>query len=95
MTNYEMMFIIKSNGEGAAISGACDEVKKIVEANAKVTEVKEMGLKKLAYPIKKEVNGYYYLINFSAEKKVIAEINRKLSINENVLRHLIIKLEGE
>ena len=96
MTNYEMMFIIKAGNEGAAVAGASEEVKKIVESNkAKVSEFKDLGLKKLAYPIKKEVNGYYYLINFSANKDVIAEINRKLSINENVLRHLIIKLEGE
>ena len=93
MNKYEMMFIVKATNEGTQITGVAEDVKKTLTANkAKVTEFKELGLKKLAYPIKKEINGYYYLANFTAEPSVIAEINRKTSINENVLRHLVIKL---
>ena len=96
MTNYEMMFIVKSSNEGEKVKNVAEEVKKIVSAdNTKVTEFKEIGLKKLAYPIKKEINGYYYLIHFTALKNAIEEINRKMRINENVLRHLIIKLDEE
>ena len=96
MNKYEMMFIVKATNEGTAVTGTAEDVKKILTANnAKVSEFKEMGLKKLAYPIKKEINGYYYLTNFTAEPSVITEINRKISINENVLRHLVIKLDEE
>ena len=96
MNKYEMMFIVKATNEGAQVSGVAEDVKKTLTANnAKVSEFKELGLKKLAYPIKKEINGYYYLATFTAEANVIAEINRKTSINENVLRHLVIKLEEE
>ena len=56
---------------------------------------KEMGNKKLAYPIKKELNGYYYVINCNANKEAIAEFDRKARINENVIRHLIIRLDEE
>lgn len=96
MSNYEMMFIIKSNSEADNATKNAEEIKKIVSSNgAKVVDFKELGLKKLAYPIKKEINGYYFLMHFTSEKNAIAEINRKISINENVLRHLIIKLESE
>ena len=54
-----------------------------------------MGRKKLAYPIKKEISGYYYVMTVEADKESIHEFDRKVSINENVLRHLIIKVEGE
>ena len=57
--------------------------------------MKELGLKKLAYPIKKEINGYYYLLTFEAEKETIVELDRKTSINENVIRHLITRKEEE
>ena len=96
MNKYEMMFIVKATNEGAAVASVADEVKKTLTANnAKVSDFKEIGLKKLAYPIKKEINGYYYLATFTTEPSIIAEINRKTSINENVLRHLVIKLDEE
>ena len=96
MNKYEMMFIVKSQGEEKDVKSVVSSIEKVLkDNNAKVTESKELGLKKLAYPINKEINGYYYLINFDATKDVIAEINRKIRINENVLRHLIINKENE
>ena len=54
-----------------------------------------MGRKKLAYPINKEVSGFYYLMNVEATHEIIGEFDRKLRINENILRHLILKKESE
>ena len=96
MNNYEMMFIVKATNEGTVVAGTAEEIKKIAESNkAKVSNFRELGIKKLAYPIKKEINGYYYVMNFTADKETVAEIDRKTSINENVIRHLIIKQEEE
>lgn len=94
MTKYEMMFIVKSANEETKVKKIAEEIEKLAKENkAKVTEFKELGLKKLAYPIKKEINGYYYVMNFTAPVEAIKELNRKISINENILRHLIIKEE--
>lgn len=96
MNKYEMMFIVKSQGEEKDVKSVFTAVEKILKDNkAKISDSKDLGLKKLAYPIKKEINGYYGLINFEVEKEAIAEIKRKISINESVLRHLIIKKEEE
>jgi small subunit ribosomal protein S6 len=96
MNKYEMMFIVKATNEGTVVAGTADDVKKTAEINkAKVTDFKDLGVKKLAYPIKNEINGYYYVMNFEANKETVAEIDRKTSINENVIRHLIIKQEEE
>ena len=96
MNKYEMMFIVKSQGEEKNVKGVVTAVEKVLkDNNAKISESKDLGLKKLAYPIKKEINGYYELINFEVAKEAIAEIKRKISINESVLRHLIIKKEED
>ena len=54
-----------------------------------------MGERKLAYPIKKELNGYYYVLKVEASKEVISEFDRRSLIDESILRHLIIRLDEE
>ena len=96
MNKYEMMFIVKSQSEEKGVKDVVSAVEKILKDNkAKIIESKDLGLKKLAYPIKKEINGYYELINFEVAKDAISEIKRKISINESILRHLIVKNEEE
>lgn len=96
MNKYEMMFIVKATMEADAIKKTADNIKKIVTDNkGKVSEVKEMGERKLAYPIKNEINGYYFVIELEASKEAVKEIDRKTSIDEAVLRHIIIKLDEE
>ena len=96
MTKYEIMFIVKSTMEEDAIKKTSEDVQKLINIKpSKVIEFKETGRKKLAYPINKEVSGYYFVMTVEATHDTIKEFDRKVSINENVLRHLIIKLEGE
>ena len=96
MTNYEIMFIVKTTMESDKIKSTIDAMKKIItDGKGKIVETKDMGEKKLAYPIKKELTGYYYVFKVEASKEVIAEFDRRSSIDENILRHLIIKLDEE
>ena len=95
MNKYEIMFILKSNEE-EAIKNQVSELKAIItDMNGKIENEKEMGNRKLAYPIKKELNGYYYVINVEANNEAIQEFDRKSRISENVLRHMIIRLDEE
>ncbi len=96
MTNYEIMFIVKATLDENTINSIAKETQKLLTDNkAKVIEFKEMGRKKLAYEINKEVSGFYFLMEVSASKDAIQEFDRKLRINENILRHLILKKESE
>jgi len=96
MTKYEIMFIVKATMEEDKIKAVSDELQKLINKKpSKVIEFKEMGRKKLAYPINKEVSGYYYVMTVEADNETIKEFDRKVLINENVIRHLIIKVEGE
>lgn len=96
MTKYEIMFIVKATISEDEQKKYVEEVQKLVKDNkGKVVEFKEMGRKKLAYPINKEVSGFYYLMNVEASAEAIKEFDRKLRINENTIRHLILKKESE
>lgn len=96
MTKYEIMFIVKATLEEAQLNNVTKEIQKLITDNkSKVIEFKDMGRKKLAYPINKEISGFYYLMNVEATREVIQEFDRKLRINENILRHLILKKESE
>ena len=90
MTKYEIMFIVKANVDEATQKSYAKEVQNLITNNkGKVIEFKEMGRKKLAYEIDKNVSGFYYLMNVEATADTIKEFDRKLRINENILRHLI------
>lgn len=96
MENYEIMFIVKPTLEESAIKGTIDEMSKIITSmKGKITNTKDMGKRELAYPIKKEISGFYYVLFVNASHEAIDEFDRKARINENVLRHQIIKLDEE
>ena len=96
MKNYEVMFIVKTTLEEAAVKNVVESLKSTVtDLNGKITNVKEMGQRTLAYPINKELNGYYFVMQVEADKDIINEFDRKIRLDENVLRHLIIRLDEE
>ena len=96
MTKYEIMFIVSAKLDETKLGNITKEVQKLISDNkGKVIEFKDLGRKKLAYPILKEVSGFYYLMNVEANADTIKEFDRKLRINENILRHLILNKESE
>ena len=96
MERYEIMFIVKNTIEDEAIKKVVDSLQALITGDkGKIIEFKEMGKRKLAYPIKKELTGTYSVMDVEAKHETIKEFDRKVLINENVLRHLIIKKEGE
>ena len=96
MNKYEIMFIVKATMESEEVAKTASTMQEIItSAKSKVVDFKELGEKKLAYPIKKEINGYYFVMQVEATKEAIAELDRKALLDEKVLRHLIIKLDEE
>ena len=96
MNKYEIMFIVKTTIDEKAVKETADNLKSIItDMKGKVIEFKEMGQKEFAYPIKKQISGFYYLMICEATPEAIAEFDRKSRIDENTLRHLVIKLDEE
>lgn len=90
MNNYEVMFIIKSTLEDEKKEATIETVKGIIAAAGEVGKVDVWGMKKLAYPIQKMNEGYYVVIEFTAKPELPKELDRRLKISDNVIRHLII-----
>jgi len=94
MRKYEVMFIVRPDLEEAEVTKTADMMKKILtDRKAKVLEEQKMGQKELAYEINKYKNGNYFLYTIEANSEAIDEFTRIARINEDVIRHLIIKVE--
>ena len=94
MNKYEIMFIVRPDMEEAEIKKTAEAMKKVLtDKNAKILEEKVMGQRELAYEINKMKTGYYFLYVVEADSDTVKEFNRVSGINENLLRHLIVKVE--
>ena len=90
MTKYEVMFIINPTLEDEKKDATVETVKGIIAADGVVGEVDVWGLRKLAYPIQKLNEGYYVVINFEGNPTLPKELDRRLRISDNVMRHIIV-----
>lgn len=90
MNHYEVMFIIDSILEDEKKESTIETVKGIIEADGEVGKIDVWGMRKLAYPIQKKNDGYYVVIEFTAKPELPKELDRRLRISDNVIRHIII-----
>ena len=95
MINYEVMFIIDPTLEDEKKDAAVERVKGIIAAEGEVGNVDVWGLRKLAYPIQKKNEGYYVVIDFKAEPTLPTELDRRLRISEDFMRHIIVNKDAE
>ena len=95
MINYEVMFIIDPMLDDEKKDAAVERVKNVIAAEGEVGNVDVWGLRKLAYPIQKKNEGYYVVIDFKAEPTLPAELDRRLKISEDFMRHIIVNKDAE
>ena len=95
MRKYEIMFIVRPDLDENAVKETVKKLEKVLTDNkAVITLSKELGQKEFAYEIKGFKSGFYYLYNIdSTDQKAINEFNRVASIDESVVRHLILNIE--
>ena len=89
MTNYEVMFIIDPVLEDEKKDATVETVQQIINADGEVSKVDVWGMRKLAYPIDKKEEGYYVVVEFAGNPTLPKELDRRLRISDNVMRHLI------
>ena len=93
MNKYELMFIIDPTLEEATKEAVVETVKGIIAADGEVQNVDIWGMRKLAYPIAKKNEGYYVVVDFTASPELPKELDRRLKISDNVMRHIIINVD--
>ena len=89
--NYETVIIINASLEEAQIKDTVTKVTDLISANGKLESTEEWGKKRLAYPIAKQNEGYYVLINFSSNPDFIEELERVYNITDEVIKHIVVK----
>ena len=95
MRDYEVMFIIDPALEDAKKDATVETVQTIIAADGEVTKVDVWGMRKLAYPIEKKEEGYYVVLEFQAAPELPKELNRRLRISDDVMRHLVINKDAK
>ncbi len=90
MNKYEIMFIIQAALETEKKEAVIEMVKEIISADGEVGKVNVWGNRKLAYPIQKKNEGYYVVIEFTANSELPKELDRRLKISDSIIRHIII-----
>ena len=95
MRKYEIMFIVKPDLEEKAIKDTVKKLEKTLTDNkAVITLSKELGQKEFAYEIKGFKSGFYYLYNIDSNSDAaVKEFNRIASLDESVIRYLVINIE--
>ena len=88
--NYEVVFIVDPAQGEEGIAALVNNFKTLIEQNASTVEVEEWGTRKLAYPIDYKTEGYYVLVSFTSEPAFPRELDRKLRINDGIMRSMIV-----
>lgn len=96
MRNYESLYIVHPEVVGDELTAMVDKFQKILsDQQAEIVKLDNWGVRKLAYPIKKAERGSYIQVLFSAGPEVVAEYERRLRLDEQILRFLTVRLDRD
>ncbi len=90
MRQYETMVIIDALISDDAIQAEIQKINDIIVKNGEVVRRDDWGKRKMAYQIKKKTHGFYVIFYYKAESAVVAELDRVLKLDENVLRWMTL-----
>jgi len=93
MRHYEIIYIVNPNLNGDDYHELVKKYSEIIENNQGVIiKTDEWGKQRLAYRIRKFYNGVYVYVEFCAEAESIAELERNLKLDDNILKFQTVKL---
>ncbi len=96
MKHYELLLVLKPTLTEEEAKAQVALVKEVLEKNgSEIASEIEMGTRKLAYEVKKFERGIYHVFYFKAPAASIAEIERIVRINENIIKFMTVKFENK
>lgn len=94
MANYESVLIARQDLGASQINTLVSDLSEVIKKEGgEVVKVDNWGLKNLAYRIKKNRKGYYVLLNIVAPAKAVAEYERLVRLNEDIIRYMTVRVE--
>ena len=93
MNKYESIIIINPSVDEARVNELSQKFADMINNDGKVEKTDLVGKKKLAYPVKKNSEGYYVVLYFTANPAIISELERNYRITDDVIKFMTIKVE--
>jgi len=94
MRSYELMLIVRPSLDlEAAVQTAQKVAEQVEKLDGHVTDTKVWGRRKLAYPIDKQAEGTYILLNLTLAPTALPDLDFNLKLNEDLLRYLLVRDE--
>ena len=94
MSLYEHVFIARQDVSAQQVETLTEQFSAIITENGGTIAKNEYwGLKNLAYKVKKNRKGHYQLLNIDAPHAAVAEMERQMSLNEDILRHITLRVD--
>ena len=95
MSNYESVLIARQDLGASQVNELVSSFSDVIKSEGgEVIKVDNWGLKNLAYRIKKNRKGHYVVMNIVAPATAIFEFERRLRLNEDVIRYMTVKVEN-
>ena len=95
MALYEHVFLTRQDAAPTQVDALTEQYKALLASNGgKVTKSEYWGLKSLTYRIKKNRKAHYTLFNIDAPSAAVQEMERQMSISEDVIRFMTVKVEA-
>jgi len=92
MNNYETLYVLKPTLTDEETTANIAKIESIlVKEGAEILATDKMGMRKLAYPVKKNERGVYTIVYFKAEGTIVNELERNLKFNEEVIKYLTVR----
>ena len=94
MANYESVLIARQDLGVSQVNTLVSDLSEVIKSEGgEVVKVDNWGLKNLAYRIKKNRKGYYVLLNITAPAKAVSEYERRIRLNEDIIRYMTVKVD--
>jgi small subunit ribosomal protein S6 len=95
MALYEHVFLTRQDATSAQVDALVEQYKGIIAAGGgKVAKTEYWGVKSISFRIKKNRKAHYTLMNIDAPSAAVAEMERQMSISEDVIRYMTVKVDA-
>ena len=94
MRDYELVVVLSPEVGDEGFPVTIERISTVIQGNGgEIKNVDAWGRRRLAYPIRRHLDGYYAVTHFAAEPQAIRPLEANLDLAEDVLRHLVVKVE--
>lgn len=94
MRTYEVVYVVQPELDEEALNALVESVTQTITANGgEIVKTEPMGRRRLAFNLGRHTEAHYMLVHARMERRALDELDRRLKLSEDVLRHLVVRLD--